>query len=758
MSKHKKVKTKKQRYIKMSFQLFTLFFLIMILLMIGVFYKKYGKTFIEMRNEARKIINQSDESVFYSSQSSLVYDINGKLISTIKSEKEVYYLHLDEIPDDIIQAMVVTEDRKFLDHNGVDFLANIRAALTLVKNKGKIKQGASTITQQLARNIFLTHEVSYDRKVKEIFIAQEIERKYSKYKIMEFYLNNIYYANGYYGIQAASKGYFNKDVNKLSISEKMFLCAIPNNPTVYNPRTNFDNTILRRDRILKQMVDEGKITDIEYKEAIDQEIILKNKKSKKNNSVETYAYYCAIRSLMKDEGFIFRNSFKTDKEKAEYDESYTQLYHEIQRDLYVKGYRIYTSIDMKKQKLLQEALDDALKDFDEVNSEGIYTLQGASVSIDNETGKVVAIVGGREQEFEGIGLNRAYQSFRQPGSAIKPLIVYAPAFERGYVPNTIVNDNKFKDGPNNSGGTYRGEIPLSEAIARSSNTVAWRIYEEITPKVGLSYLLNMKFSKIHKDDYYPSTSLGGFTVGTSALEMASGFATLANDGFFREPTCIIKITDADDNLIVKESSTNIALYQTSAARIMTETLIDVIHSSIGTGRGLALKNTISAGKTGTTSNKKDGWFVGYTPYYTTSVWVGYDIPKSLDSLRGGSYPAYIWKAFMDEIHEIGMNDKFKTYEWIPDIIEVEEEEIDEMEEDVEEELDEELEDGSEEDIQLPEDNENDIDKEPDEEDNSGESELPEEPDNPEDEIEDDLDYDEVEWNEDNVANEENSIE
>lgn len=690
MAKQKKVKTKTQRYIKMSFQLFIMFFLIFILLMIGVFYKKYGKTIINMQKEAKKIIRESDESTFQAAQTSLIYDVDGKLISTIKSEKEVYYLYLDDIPEEVIQAMVVTEDRKFIEHNGVDFIANVRAALNLIKHKGKIKQGASTITQQLARNIFLTHEVSYERKVKEIFIAQEIERKYSKYKIMEFYLNNIYFSNGYYGIQAASKGFFNKGVDELSLSEKAFLCAIPNNPTLYNPRTNLENTISRRDRILKQMLNENKITLSEYNEAIEKQIKIKNKKVKKNNSVETYAYYSAIRTLMKEQGFVFKNVFETDAEKEEYENNYSEHYHSVQNDLYIKGYRIYTSIDMKKQKLLQKSLDGILADFKDINEEGIYELQGASVCIDNKTGLVVAIVGGREQDYEGIGLNRAYQSFRQPGSAIKPLIVYTPAFEMGYRPDTIVNDKKFEGGPNNSGGKYRGKIPLKEAIARSVNTVAWKIYEEISPKVGLSYLLDMNFSKIVSDDYYPSTSLGGFTIGTSPLEMAAGFSALENDGFYREPTCIKKITNSEDDIIFKSKPIERSVYKSSAARLMTETLMDVIKSPIGTGNGLSLKNTVSAGKTGTTSNKKDGWFVGYTPYYTTSVWVGYDIPKTLDSLRGGSYPAYIWKDFMDQIHDESMKQRFKVFEWIKEIkekeeVEDEDLEIDDIEDDIEDE-------------------------------------------------------------------------
>ena len=288
-------------------------------------------------------------------------------------------------------------------------------------------------------------------------------------------------------------------------------------------------------------------------------------------------------------------------------------------------------------------------------------MQGAAVCIDNDSGRVVAIVGGREQESEGYTLNRGFQSFRQPGSAIKPLAVYTPAFEQGYIPESIVNDTKFEGGPRNSGGSYLGKMKLQRAIELSKNTVAWKLFEELTPKVGLSYLLKMNFSKISASDYVPAASLGGLTVGASPVEMAAAFATLENDGYYRVPTCIIKIMDSEGNEIVGDEMETKQIYQMKASRIMTEALTGVIKN--GTARKLGLTYTLSAGKTGTTNDKKDGWFVGYTPYYTTSVWVGYDMPKPVKDLSGASYPGTIWHDFMDQIHDASMKKEFELYDW-----------------------------------------------------------------------------------------------
>ena len=638
-------------------------FLFLLSLAIGIFYfyNTYGKIIIRLQQEAKSIVQSSSEETFRSSQTSLAYDTNGEHIATLKGAKDVYYIEYKDVSAVILNSVIVTEDKKFFSHEGVDYLANIRAAIALIENKGKITQGASTITQQLARNVFLTNDVTYERKIKEIFIASELEKIYNKDKIMEFYINNIYYANGYYGILAAANGYFGKGINQLSLSQAVFLCAIPNNPNMYDPVKHMDQTIKRRDRILKQMYENGKINLIDYRNALKETISLSREQSEKKDYVETFVYHSAIKALMREEGFVYRNDFVDAEDRKLYEEAYDNLYYSYQRKLYTGGYRIYTSIDLDKQELLQASVDEELDMFTDTNEEGIYKLQGAAVCIDNDTGRVVAIVGGRSQEHTGYTLNRGYQSFRQPGSAIKPLNVYTPSFEREYTPDSIVVDEPIEGGPRNSGGNYAGEMTLQRAIELSRNTIAWKLYKELTPELGISYLLRMNFSKIVKDDYYLAASLGGLTIGVSPLEMAAAYGTLENDGLYREPTCIVSIIDSFGNVLVKDTTTPKQIYQMKAARIVTEALRGVITS--GTAKGLGLTNTVSAGKTGTTDKKKDGWFVGYTPYYTTSVWVGYDMPKTLEDLKGSTYPGRIWHAYMEQIHKAGMDRSFELYDW-----------------------------------------------------------------------------------------------
>ncbi|MDF2472602.1 MAG: hypothetical protein K0R21_384 [Anaerocolumna sp.] len=639
-----------------------LFLMVSILILIAglIFYNKYGSQLIQYQKEAIKTVQSSTSDTFRQMETSLVYDTRGELLSVVKGEKDVYYQEYSHIPDDVKDAMISIEDKKFLIHEGVDGLAIIRAALALIRNEGDVTQGASTITQQLARNIFLSNEVTWERKLKEMFIAVELEKKYDKEQIMEFYLNNIYFANGYYGIEAASEGFFSKSSDELSLSEIAFLCAIPNNPTIYDPITNLENTLERRNRILTQMYEDGRINEQEYKSARTEEIEIVLKKATKNNYIDTFVFYNATRALMAEEGFEFRYEFENEADKKQYEDEYYELYNQFQKSLFYEGYRIYTSIDLEKQQQLQKSVDDTLAAYQEVNEEGIYALQSGAVSIDNQTGKVVAIVGGRFQETVGYTLNRGYQSFRQPGSAIKPLIVYTPSFEREYYPDSMVVDEPIEDGPQNSTGSYMGKIKLSRAIELSKNTIAWKLFEELSPKVGLSYLLKMNFVNIDANDYTMAASLGGFTVGVSPLEMTAAYAALENDGLYREPSCIIKILDAEGNIIVGEEISGKRIYDVNAARMMTDTLTGVMKN--GTGKGLGLKNMPSAGKTGTTNNNKDGWFVGYTPYYTTGVWVGYDIPKTLGNLYGATLPGAIWNSYMSAIHKGLEKLEFPEYE------------------------------------------------------------------------------------------------
>ena len=628
--------------------------LLLAIVVIGgvLIYMKYGKKLIAMESDAKKIVSKSTMETFRQNETSIIYDANGNIMSKLKGEKDVYYIKYSDIPQVAVSAITSIEDKNFFKHKGYDLKAIIRAGLAYIKNKGVITQGGSTITQQLARNIFLSFEESWQRKAREIFIAIELEKKYTKKEIMEFYLNNIYFANGYYGIQSASLGYFGKGVNPLSLSQITFLLSIPNSPTRYNPYENIEGTLARRDRILDQMVLDGKISEAEALKAKSEEIKLKAPKVEKSSYALTFALDRAVKALMKSEGFNFRYSFNSDEDRKAYNENYSEVYSSCQTRLYSGGYRIYTSIDPEKQKLLQDTVDGGLSVSSEKSKSGIYSLQGAAVTIDNSSGRVVAIVGGRSQKLKGSTLNRAYQSFRQPGSTIKPLIVYTPAFEQGYTPESMVKDEKIEGGPVNADGVFSGNMTILDALAKSKNTVAWKLFTEISPAIGIGKLLDMGFSAIADTDYYPSAALGGFTKGVNAVEMASAYATIENGGEFREPTCIMKMTDSSGNDIVADGfyqkGTSKYIYDENACKMMI-TCMEAVMTK-GTGVGGKLATMPCAGKTGTTNDSKDLWFVGFTKYYTTSVWVGYDIPRSLAGLTYTATPLGIWKTYMDSIN------------------------------------------------------------------------------------------------------------
>ena len=628
--------------------------LLLAIVVIGgvLIYMKYGKKLIAMESDAKKIVSKSTMETFRQNETSIIYDANGNIMSKLKGEKDVYYIKYSDIPQVAVDAITSIEDKNFFKHKGYDLKAIIRAGLAYIKNKGVITQGGSTITQQLARNIFLSFEESWQRKAREIFIAIELEKKYTKKEIMEFYLNNIYFANGYYGIQSAALGYFGKGVNSLSLSQITFLLSIPNSPTRYNPYENIEGTLARRDRILDQMVLDGKISEAEALKAKSEEIKLKAPKVEKSSYALTFALDRAVKALMKSEGFNFRYSFNSDEDRKAYNENYSEVYSSCQTRLYSGGYRIYTSIDPEKQKLLQDTVDGGLSVSSEKSKSGIYSLQGAAVTIDNSSGRVVAIVGGRSQKLKGSTLNRAYQSFRQPGSTIKPLIVYTPAFEQGYTPESLVKDEKIEGGPVNADGVFSGNMTILDALAKSKNTVAWKLFTEISPAIGIGKLLDMGFSAIADTDYYPSAALGGFTKGVNAVEMASAYAAIENGGEFREPTCIMKMTDSSGNDIVADGfyqkGTSKYIYDENACKMMI-TCMEAVMTK-GTGVGGKLATMPCAGKTGTTNDSKDLWFVGFTKYYTTSVWVGYDIPKSLAGLSYTATPLGIWKTYMDSIN------------------------------------------------------------------------------------------------------------
>ena len=578
----KKKKQKKHRLFWFVVKLQVLLMLVVVGGVVYYNYSGYAKELQELRQEVVALVRASNEKTFIPSQTSVVYAEDGQMISFVKGEKLSDYVEYEDIPDYFVKSMVSIEDKRYYEHEGIDMKAILRSAKAILETKS-LSQGGSTITMQLARTVYLDNGKRWERKIKEMFIAAELEKLYSKNKIMEYYLNNIYFANGYYGIQAACKGYFSCELADLSLSQIAFLCSIPNSPSYYNPIINYENTITRRNKILKNLYEDGKISEPTYLDALNEEIVLIPSKSEKiqcNNYVDTYVYDCATRALMELKGFAFQEYFSTEKEKQEYYKQYDELYADCQKEIFAEGYKIYTSIQLDKQEKLQESVNTTLSEFTNVNEEGVYEMQASAVCIDNETGYVVAIVGGREQELGYYTLNRAYQSYRQPGSSVKPLIVYTPFFEQGNQPETLLIDEEIEGGPKAS--SYYGEVTTRFAVQEPLNATAWKLYSEITPEVGLQYLKNMHFSQIKAADYVPATALGGFTKGVSAVEMAAAYATLEHDGVYRRPTCIKKIMDAEnENVIYVSEQIGVSIYKKTAARMMTNVLVSVMEEGTG---------------------------------------------------------------------------------------------------------------------------------------------------------------------------------
>lgn len=616
-------------------------------------YAKVRPELDHCREVAYDKLAQMQRQDFHMLSDTEIYDKNDQLIGLINAG-HYEYVPISEISMNLQNAYIAQEDRRFKSHSGVDWIATFRAGLALIKNRGEITQGGSTITQQVIKNTYLTQEKSFTRKIVEILLAPEVEKKYSKADIMEFYCNTNFYGNHCYGVEAASRYYFGKDANDLEAYEAAVLVGISNSPTAYNPVRNPEASLKKRNDVLQSMLEVGYLTEDEYQNAISQplNIVQEEGEGSNENYMSSYAIHCAALTLMKLDNFQFQYIFKDKSDYDSYMENYQATYTEKADDIRAGGYRIYTTLDQDLQNALQTQIDSVLSPYTELQDNGKYALQSAGVIVDNMTNSVVAVVGGRGTDDV---YNRAYLSARQPGSTIKPLIDYGPAFDTGeYYPSRLVDDHKWDDGPSNSGGSYYGNISVREALNRSLNTVAWQILSDIGVDYGLNYLGEMEFQKIsYVDNGIPSLSIGGFTNGVRVVDMAKGYSTLANNGVYNDQTCIRKIDHEHNGELTKNLKAHTqVVYQQDSAYMLTDILKGTLNESYGTGYGLALENGMpAAGKTGTTNSSKDTWFCGYTRYYTTAVWVGYDTPRAMPGIYGKTYAGKIWKQVMDQIHE-----------------------------------------------------------------------------------------------------------
>lgn len=618
-----------------------------------VLFVRFGDDYRSFAETADEIVSNSTAEDFRMDEITYLYGSDGAQIAELSSGNgKSSYLSYEEIPMYAVHAFVAIEDRSFWRNIGIDIKGIVRVGLDFVLSRGDNMAGASTITQQLSRTIYLTRERSIIRKIKEMMVSIRLTRKYSKKQIMEFYVNTVCFSNGIYGLEAASKAYFGKSASELSLSQIAYLCAIPNRPEYFNPYKHPKRALKRRDKILKDMYDQGYLQKDSYEEACQEKIKIQKQVPEFKNYETTYIVYCAVEYLMKLHGFDFRYQFESEEDYEQYQESYESAYNLEKSNLYAKGYTVTTSLNADAQQAMQQALDNNLAFATQTNPEtNVYELQGAVTAIDNTTGKVIAVVGGRSQENLNnvYSLNRAYQSYRQPSSSFKPLAVYTPALMYGYTPDTTVYDIDVKTAqqPGVDISSLRGNaMTLRSAVEQSKNGVAYSVFYDIKPVYGLEYITDMKFDKIVPQDRTLSAALGGLTYGATTVQMASGYATLANQGEYRDPSCIVSLKDRNGNELYQEEAPK-RVYSEQASSQMLDILKGVL--TVGTAKGMnwAQSSQIpAAGKTGTTNDSKDGWFCGVTPYYTVSVWVGYDTPKTLDSLYGSSYPASVWKDAM----------------------------------------------------------------------------------------------------------------
>ena len=544
-----------------------------------------------------------------------IYDIKGNEIAVVHAEEDREPVKSEEIPENLKKAFLATEDVRFYEHIGIDYRGVMRAMWENITHRA-VAEGGSTITQQLARNAYLNQERTFSRKIQEMFLALKIEHRHTKEEILEMYLNQIYFGRGVYGIQAASKYYFNKNVKDLDLNECAMLAGIPKSPNHYSPLNNLEEAQKRKAVVLHQMAKYGFISSSTAQKTAKQEIHL-------------------VQSAPKEVGdaYYFINYVK---------QTIIDKYGDD--GLYKGGLKIYTTLDMD----MQRAAEEAMKNLPEMNeANGLKQPQGALVAIDPHSGYIKAMVGGRGTDM----FNRAALAERQPGSAFKPF-VYAAALESGYTPDSIVADTPFTKygwNPQNYDRSFYGSVPLSSVCAQSLNVATVRVADDIGIDKVIKYAQDMGISTLvlegERNDVNLSTALGGITRGVTPLELTSAYCTFANKGIYAKGTPIVKVLDRDGNVLEEYPNPN------NSRRVLKEETAANLDSMLqgvvshGTGTRANIGGHV-AGKTGTTSDYHDAWFVGYVPDLVVGVWIGTDDNQPMGSMTGGTLPADIWRIFM----------------------------------------------------------------------------------------------------------------
>ncbi len=572
---------------------------------------------------------------------------NEKHLTNLSSEQNRVWVDFEDIPENMKKAFIAIEDERFETHNGFDLRRTTKAFFVFVKNKitGKPTTfGGSTITQQLVKNLTNKRDRTAARKIQEISRAVNLEKQLSKDQILELYLNSIYLSQGCNGVQTASQKFFGKPVSELDLAECASIAGITQYPALYDPLINPDKNKEKQEIVLKKMLELGYINQEEFEEAMDKKLVFTefNENEAVSGTINSYFVDQLICDVL--DGLIKKGYSKTLANKM----------------IYSGGLKIVATIDPSVQSAIEKVF---------VNTEnfpyatGENHAQSAMVVMDSQTGAIKGIVGGIGQKTGNLILNRASQSLRQPGSTIKPIAVYAPALEAKKIKaSDIYTDKAISYGdwtPRNYDHKYYGPVSVRYAVKRSLNTIpvqilndygADRSFNFLSHKLGFTSLVKKEIGadgKEYSDIGLSQLALGGLTHGMSVVELTASYIPFINRGIYTTPHCFTKVTDSEGNEILGSPASSEIAMSESTAYITSMMLREVVTS--GTGGGAQLPSGIfTAGKTGTTSNNHDRWFVGYTPYYTAAVWYGYDTPQPIKA--SGNPCIGVWKKVMTQIH------------------------------------------------------------------------------------------------------------
>lgn len=569
-------------------------------------------------------------------------------LQKLASQENREWVGKDNIPEYLSKAFVSIEDQRFYEHKGVDWKRTFGAAVHWILPGGN-SYGGSTITQQLVKNMTEDNDYSVKRKVTEIMRALTLEKKVDdKDTILELYMNIIYFGKNAYGVQTASKTYFNKPVDQLDLAECALIAGLTQNPAAYNPFKYPDAAKERQKAVLYKMYEQGYISKSEYDQAVNEQLQY-HENTEAQQQKKAYSYFTDM---------VITDVVNDLQSQLGYSETYA-------RSLVTSGgLSIYATVDKDVQDTMESVFENS-SNFPSISEDGVKP-QAAMMVVDPKTGHILGVVGGRGEKTESLVLNRATQSKRSPGSSLKPLATYAPALDQGLItPYSVLTDmpvfnNNGKAWPRNENRTYAGQTTIMQAVADSTNTIAVNVIDKLTPQSAYNFLTQkLGFTSLSKSDIdYAPMALGGLTDGVTVREMAQGYTALANYGEYSTAVSYTKVVDANGETILSNEDnqpTQIFEHPEFTPYYVNDLLTNVVEN--GTGKLAAIDGMDVAGKTGTTTDNKDRWFAGYTPYYVGVCWFGYDEGYGLPTLKPNPALA-LWSDVMDELHEDKENKRF----------------------------------------------------------------------------------------------------